>query len=47
MTDIDFDELEHEQPEEPDLGEQTAEADPVTDLPDPAAEVAAAYTGEV
>lgn len=33
-------------PEDPDLDEQTAEAVPVTDAPDPAGEIAAAYTEE-
>lgn len=46
MTDIDLSALEHEQPEDPDLDEQTAEAAPVTDAPDPAADIAAAYTEE-
>ncbi len=48
MTDIDIDiaGLERETPEDPDLDEQTAEAVPVTDAPDPAGEIAAAYTEE-
>lgn len=46
MTDLDLSALEREAPEDPDLDEQTAEAVPVTDAPDPEAEIAAAYTEE-
>ncbi|UVY83785.1 hypothetical protein NLU66_16485 [Brachybacterium sp. NBEC-018] len=46
MTDLDLTALEHEQPDDPDLAEQEAEAVPVTDAPDPAGEIAAAYAEE-
>lgn len=46
MNDLDLSALEHEAPEDPDLDEQTAEAVPVTDPPDPDGEIAAAYTEE-